>query len=886
MRLQRYLDEKSDDFRRLNITFHPKAIFSLLVFLYAVCVTQTASAQSAVELISVSANQTSGNSNSFNAALSADGRFVAFASNSSNLVANDTNNASDIFVRDRQTGSTILASINRSGTASGNGISELPAISADGRFVVFISAATDLVGGNLSGLFVRDLQMNTTTLVSRNRSNSPSGNGTISTQSPPVITPDGRFILFSSGDDDLVANDANNRRDVFVYDRQQGTTTLVSVNQSNTASANSDSFFASSITPDGRYVVFESSASDLVPANVGDSPFRLNVFVRDLQAATTTLASISSDGNAGGNGASFSFRRNISTDGRFVTFASRAANLVNGSDTNNGFDVFVRDLQAGTTALVSLTRDAGVNAGAGESFEPSISDDGRFIAFSSDAPNLVASDTNNSIDVFLRDLQTGTTTLVSRNNDGQNSGNAISDSPLITRDGSFVVFESAAGDLTAINDTNNARDIFRFDRQSNATTLISRNDDAGDNSANDASFNPLPTPDGLFIAFESLAGNLAAGDINGLADVFVSTPAQASSSQFRFGSASSFRVGEAVGSTTVTVTLGGNPNNTATVDYATSDGSAVAGSDYAAVSGTLVFNPGETSKSFTVPIIDDTINEADETINLTLSNPTGGATLGSPQTLPLTITDNDALPALSINDVSVLEGSNGTLPLAVFTVSLSSPSGRTVTTNFSTSSSSALFMDDADSPGDYQETSGTLTFAPGQTTQTVNIQINGDNTPENDETFRVILGDNPSFAVVSDGIGIGTILNDDGAPTRISINDITVTEPLSNSAPTVFTVSLSAPNNQQVTVNYATSGGTATAGADFQDTFGMLTFPAGTTSQTFIVLINADRINEANETFFINLGNPTNAVIGDGRSQATIINRPGKRRRFAGRSGR
>lgn len=876
MRLQRYLDKRfNHQLRFLNIITYRSAIFSLLISLFVICTVQPTAAQNSIELVSGRANQTSGNANSFNAAISADGRFVAFVSNSSDLVSNDTNGAADVFVLDRSTGTTTLASVNRNGV-SGNGISGSPAISADGRFVAFVSTATDLVAGNLNGVFVRDLQTNTTTLVSRNRSNSTGGNGTVSNDSPPVITPDGRFVLFASRDSDLVANDTNNRADVFVHDRGQGTTTLVSVNQNNSASANSDSSFGASITPDGRYVVFESGADDVVSINVGGSVFRLNVFVRDLQTGTTRLASISSDGSTGGNGASFGFRQSITPDGRLVTFASRATNLVAGDDTNNGFDVFARDFQAGTTQLVSAALNSVTNAGAGESFEPSISDDGRFVAFSSEAPNLVTSDANNSFDVFLRDLQTGTTTLVSRSNAGQDSGNALSDSPLITRDGRFVVFESAASDLTPTADTNNARDIFRFDRQANAATLISRRSDATASGNNDST-NPLPTPDGGFIVFESLAGDLAAGDVNNLADVFLFTSAQPTPGQIRFSATSDFRAGEDAGSATIVVTLSGGLNTTATVDYATSDGSAIAGSDYTPVSGRLTFNPGETSKSFTVPITDDANDEADETINLTLSNPTGGATVGAPQTLPLTITDNDATPALSIGDASVVEGNSDATTFAVFTVSLSAPSGRAVATNFSTTSSSAFFPNDADSPGDYLGTSGTITFAPGQTTQTINIQINGDNTPENDETFRVLL-DSPSFALITDGTGIGTILNDDGSPTRITISDITVTEPATNTAQAVFTVRLSAASNQQVTVNYATSNGTASSGTDYQEAFGTITFPAGTTSQTIGVLINADRINEPNETFVVNLGAATNAVIDDAQAQATIVNLPRKGR--------
>jgi hypothetical protein len=300
--------------------------------------------------------------------------------------------------------------------------------------------------------FVRDLKTGTTTLVSINQAGTASGNRNSGDSGPGAITPDGRFVLFESNASDLVANDTNGTTDAFVRDLQTGTTTLVSINQVGTASGNGQSF-PRGITPNGRFVMFESAATDLVttPDNNG------GVFVRDLKTGTTTLVTINQAGTASGNGGSGSTA--ITPNGRFVLFGSGATDLATTPDTNGTGDVFVRDLKTGTTTLVSINQ-AGTASGNATSGYSGITRNGLFVMFDSAATDLVTTpDTNGTYDTFVRDLQTRTTRLVSINQAGTASGNSNSGSVTITPNGRFVLFQSNASDLVA-NDTNSASDVF------------------------------------------------------------------------------------------------------------------------------------------------------------------------------------------------------------------------------------------------------------------------------------------------------------------------------------------------------------------------------------------------------------------------------------------
>jgi Tol biopolymer transport system component len=399
--------------------------------------------------VSVSSRERQGNDISVQSSISADGRYVAFISYASNLVAGDTNGTWDVFVRDTAKGKTIRVSVSSAG-AEANDESFLPSISADGRYVAFHSFASNLVAGDTNALpdvFVRDILKGRTTRVSVS-SRERQGNGA---SYDPSISADGRYVAFHSEASNLVPGDTNGRGDIFVRDILEGRTILVSVSSGELEGNGVSS--APSISADGRYVAFQSEASNLV---AGDTNALPDVFVRDILKGRTTRVSVSS-GELEGNGASSA--PSVSADGRYVAFHSEASNLVPG-DTNGWGDIFVRDTAKGRTIRVSLS-SAGGQANS-DSFLPSISADGRYVAFGSYASTLVAGDTNGWGDIFVRDTAKGRTIRVSLSSEG-GQGNLGSDWASISADGRYVAFSSEASNLVA-GDTNGWGDIFVRDR--------------------------------------------------------------------------------------------------------------------------------------------------------------------------------------------------------------------------------------------------------------------------------------------------------------------------------------------------------------------------------------------------------------------------------------
>jgi len=397
------------------------------------------------ERVSVSSAGEQGNSGSTYPAVSADGRFVAFDSWASNLVPGDTNDWGDVFVRDRVTGTTERFSTN-----------DIPfdlGISTDGRFVTFTSGASNLVPGDTNGLvdvFVRDRLTGTTERVSVSDSEEQANGASYGFS----ISADGKFVSFGSLADNLVPGDTNGWCDVFVRDRAAGTTERVSVSSAE-EQGNWDSD-VTAISADGKFVAFQSRATNLVP---GDTNIygSTDVFVRDTIAGTTERVSVSSTGEQGNNGSRVGA---ISADGRFVAFDSSADNLVP-EDTNGMQDVFVRDRIARTTERVSVS-SAGAQGDFASQWLICISADGRFVAFSSWADNLVPGDTNGAPDDFVRDRLTETTERVSVSSAGAQADSS-SGWLSISADGRFVAFESLASNLVP-GDTNGYWDIFVRDR--------------------------------------------------------------------------------------------------------------------------------------------------------------------------------------------------------------------------------------------------------------------------------------------------------------------------------------------------------------------------------------------------------------------------------------
>jgi Tol biopolymer transport system component len=314
---------------------------------------------------------------------------VAFASRATNLVPGDTNQFTDIFVRDSSSGQTTRVSVDSSGGES-DGDSDSPSISSDGRYVAFVSVASNLVpsGSHTVQIYVHDCQTGATEIASVSSLGQPSY-GFCQT---PRLSGDGRLVTFSSWAMNLVPNDYSSTWDVFVHDRQSGRTSMMSVSSSG-AHGNGQSL-EPSISADGRFVAFGSDSTNLAP---GGGQGHRDIYVHDRVTRTTERVSVD-PGGAPGDG--YSGDPSISADGRFISFRSFATNLVPGG-SNGYIHVYLRDQFTGPTTRCSVS-SAGAQ-GIGDSNASSVSADGRFVAFESTAINLIAGDTNGCEDVFLRD---------------------------------------------------------------------------------------------------------------------------------------------------------------------------------------------------------------------------------------------------------------------------------------------------------------------------------------------------------------------------------------------------------------------------------------------------------------------------------------------------
>jgi Tol biopolymer transport system component len=498
--------------------------------------------------VSVATGGAEGNGGSQLADISADGRYVAFESWSDNLVSGDANGQTDVFLRDIQMETTNRVSIASNGM-EGDAVHYSPAISNDGRYVIFASNSSNLVSGITTGtsvgnIFRRDTQMNTTIRVS------VASDGTESDghSNSPALSDDGRYVAFYSGATTLIDWDGNSKQDIFLHDVQTGTTNRISL-ATNTAGGNGSSRNEPAISADGHYVAFSSFATNLAGS---DTNFSSDVFVRETLTGVVRRVSVASDGSEGNNS---SYPPTISANGRYVVFASRASNLVN-NDTNGQFkDIFVHDLETGITSRVSVSSNG--TETNGDSSDPVVSNDGRYVAFTSEASNLVSGDTNGEQDVFLHDTQTGITSRVSVASAGTES-NDRSVWPAISSDGRIITFGSHANNLVN-GDTNNHGDVFMHDVQQGTTTRVSVS--SNNEQANGSSLVTTPdiSADGRYIIFLSAATNLVDTPPAGALRIFIRDIQLNTTSQ--------------VGTTLVG---GGSPDGVATTATISDDGRYVA----------------------------------------------------------------------------------------------------------------------------------------------------------------------------------------------------------------------------------------------------------------------------------------------------------------------
>ncbi|MDX6708312.1 MAG: hypothetical protein QOI48_4158 [Solirubrobacteraceae bacterium] len=390
--------------------------------------------------------------------------------------------------------------------SAAGGASANPAVSADGRYVAFTSSADDLVSGDTNGsidVFVRDRGTGRTERVSVSTGGEQARRSVLGSDQP-AISGDGRYVAFTSAASNLVSGDTNGEPDVFVRDRVTGVTVRVSIAGGGAQAHHGSALPA--ISADGHVVAFVSAAANLVR---GDTNHALDVFVRDLAQRATERVSVSTAGAQAHDGffPGIAHRPSLSSDGKVVAFASPSADLVSG-DRNRADDVFVRDRAAAKTSLVSVD-SAGAQRRFAASRAPSLSADGRYVAFDSDAA-FAADDANRAEDVYVRDRETQTTTWAS-----PGSGRRGSDAPSLSGDGRYVLFESESRLLA--DDTDGFSDVYRYDRTT-ATTSLASIDSWYAKAGTGSAVRPSSSASGFVVAFTS-AGGLIADDANPEPDV-------------------------------------------------------------------------------------------------------------------------------------------------------------------------------------------------------------------------------------------------------------------------------------------------------------------------------------------------------------------------------
>jgi hypothetical protein len=415
-----------------------------------------------------------------------------------------------------------------------------PSLSADGRYLSFLSNVTGLVAGDTNAIgdaFVLDRQTGQIERVSVSSAGAEAVLGACCAEYAVVISGDGRFVAFSSFANDLTPDDTNGVQDIFLHDRQTDSTTMVSVDSSGNL-GNEDAFYPS-ISGNGRFIAFQSDATNLVS---DDSNGFQDIFVHDSQTGQTVRVSLTHDGQQSNHDSFITINRAISEDGRFVSFESYANNLVP-NDTNNVRDAFIHDRDsdndgifdepgATTTVRVSVATDGTEGNGhLSESYQPALAGNGRYVAFQSFAINLVANDTNLNLDVFVRDRDTDEdgifdepgavlTERVSVDSSGDQS-NGGSGQAGITGDGRYVTFYSTATNLA--DGANGPQSIFLHDRTTGETIRLSETPSGA--NPDDTSNGAMIAANGPIVAFTSLATNLVDGDTNQTFDVFLYDPA-------------------------------------------------------------------------------------------------------------------------------------------------------------------------------------------------------------------------------------------------------------------------------------------------------------------------------------------------------------------------
>lgn len=789
------------------------------------------------------------NNQSYKPVVSADGRYVAFESYATDLVVGEGQvYRQNVYVRDMQTGLLSRVSIGYDGSLANDASSE-PAVSADGRFVAFTSQASNLVPGVASPgsrAYVRDLQAGTTHLVA----------SAVSSTHRPQISSDGRYVAFESSMR-LTPDDNDGKNDVYVADRVNGALTLATVAGFGVWP---DGYAGgSSLSADGRRVAFSASHQ------LSTGQLEGNIFVRDLDAGTTTKVLRAADGVSKPN-TSFNGGSRLAPDGKSVIFVSGSTNLTNDPVVSDQ-GVFVRDLASGTTRRVTheiLSR--GRNIGANR---PMLSGDSSLAVFDSDNNNMVVDDTHGMTNVFRAPVPAAPSVPTMSISDA-----SVSEGNAGTKQLSFTVSLSSASASPA------GFEIYSFDGSAEdgndfvapsaqaisipagLTSTVVTITILGDTYVeSDEAFSlKLVNVSGATTADGTAIGTIGNDDAGGggltlsVGDITLVERASMSNQKATFTARLS-----AVSPTDVTFNM------------ATVDASAVSfyPQDYSEATLTAVTIPaGQLSKSFEVTVWSDEEVEPDEYFIVKLSN-LQGATIADVVARG-TILDEGSValpPTLSVKDIFLSEGNSGTT-LATFTAVLSSAATSVVAFDIATADGTAT------AGSDYVATAlSGQTIAVGQSSQTFSVAINGDTTVEPVETFNVLVS-NVSNATVTDDAAIATISSDDvAAGPTLSIADVSFTEGNAGTKTATFTVMLSVAQPGPVLFDVATANGTAASGSDYvAKALTGQRIAIGATSKLFAVTINGDTVIEPNESFTVNLSNATGADIADSQATGTITN--------------
>lgn len=808
--------------------------------------------------------------------VSADGRYVAFATDASNLVSGDTNGVTDIFRRDTQTGTTIRVSVGHTGGQLTAASSD-PAISANGRFIAFISESGSVVNGDTNDApdaFLRDVQSGTTIRVSIDATGAeaPEGAGEV------ALSGDGRWVAFSTASA-LISTDTNEDTDIYARDTVANTTVRIT-----TATGG----WEPAVNGDGRYFAYSTTCGATGC-----------VYRKDRIGGGNLKVSVPTSGtNPNGQ----SYNATITSDGTKMVFESEASNLVSPIDANGTVDIYLRNITTSTTTRVSVS---GAGGETNEwSFEPSASSDGRYIAFISRATNLTSViETDTNIDVYVRDLSVGTTARFSTSPFGT-ALDADSVSPNLAADGSMLAYVSFASNV--ITGVTARGQVYRTALTNftaptapqnvsatgaNASATVNWTAPASNGGSAITGYLVTSSPGGLTA---STSGAATSAPVTGLTNGVTYTFTVRAQNSVGYGDASA--ASNAVTPTGSGAAAPAPPQNVSAVAAdaaATVSWTAPASDGGSPITGYVVTgNPGGVTASggpgATSAVVSGLANGTPYTFTVRAQNAIGDSLASAPSN-SVTPTGGVAATTISVGDVSVVEGDTGARTVKL-PVTLLRPATNDVSIDYIISGTTATGAVKPVSGVDFNDRGQkvrTLRFVRSPRTgltpiaKYISVPVYSDGAPEGDETFQVTLANPTGGYAIGRAVGVGTILDDDGTPgaaVRAAVGDAKVMR-AENGAPKVMVpVSLSQAATGDVSLSYSVAGTAGTTysakatGGDFGGkTTGTLTIKAGKVLRTINIPIWPSAISGPDKAIVVTLTGATGGSASLARAQGTVV---------------